>query len=192
VIESLRLVKIPDPERVVRAYPHELSGGMRQRIMIAMALSCRPAILIADEPTTALDVTVQAQVLDLLKELRETLGMSLLLITHDLGIIAETVKRTVVMYAGRIVEESSTADLFANPRHPYTRALLKSLPTLEKSAARLRTIPGTVPSLARLPQGCAFQDRCDRVANLCRDEAPALEKAGDRSVRCYFPESTSL
>jgi peptide/nickel transport system ATP-binding protein len=192
VIESLRLVKIPDPERVVRAYPHELSGGMRQRIMIAMALSCRPAILIADEPTTALDVTVQAQVLDLLRELRETLGMSLLLITHDLGIIAETVKRTVVMYAGRIVEESSTADLFANPRHPYTRALLKSLPTLEKSAARLRTIPGTVPSLARLPQGCAFQDRCDRVANLCRDEAPALEKTGDRSVRCYFPESTSL
>src|SRR5262249_55036667 len=148
--------------RVARSYPHELSGGMRQRAMIAMALSCRPQLLIADEPTTALDVTIQAQVLALLSELREKLKMALILITHDLGIIAETVETVAVMYAGKVVETGPTVDLFASPRHPYTRALLKSLPTLQ-TQGRLQTIPGSVPDLGHLPKGCAYQDRCERV-----------------------------
>ncbi|HSA59791.1 MAG TPA: ABC transporter ATP-binding protein [bacterium] len=182
VFESLSLVRVPDPERAARAYPHELSGGMRQRAMIAMALSCRPALLIADEPTTALDVTIQAQVLDLLRELRERLGMAVILITHDLGIIAETVDRVAVMYAGRVVEEGATADLFAKPRHPYTRALLHALPTLE-TKGRLQTIPGSVPDLSRLPRGCAYQDRCERVQARCRSEEPPLENG----ARCFYP-----
>lgn len=189
VVESLALVRVPDPERVVRSYPHELSGGMRQRAMIAMALACRPALLIADEPTTALDVTIQAQVLELLKELQEKLGMALILITHDLGIIAETVERVAVMYAGRVVETGRTQDLFAGPRHPYTRALLHSLPTLE-TKGRLQTIPGTVPDLAHLPRGCAYQDRCEKVQPRCRAEEPPLESASggkERAARCFFP-----
>jgi peptide/nickel transport system ATP-binding protein len=186
VIESLTLVRVPDPERVVRSYPHELSGGMRQRAMIAMALSCRPALLIADEPTTALDVTIQAQVLALLNELREKLKMALILITHDLGIIAETVENVAVMYAGRVVETAKTEALFANPRHPYTRALLKSLPTLE-TKGRLQTIPGTVPNLAHLPNGCSYQDRCERVQEKCRREEPPLTPSGGRAERCFFP-----
>jgi oligopeptide/dipeptide ABC transporter ATP-binding protein len=187
VVESLSLVRVPDPERVVRSYPHELSGGMRQRAMIAMALACRPALLIADEPTTALDVTIQAQVLELLKELQQKLKMALILITHDLGIIAETVERVAVMYAGRVVETGRTEDLFASPRHPYTRALLKSLPTLE-TKERLQTIPGSVPDLAHLPRGCSYQDRCEKVQTRCREEEPPLEpKDGDRAARCFFP-----
>jgi peptide/nickel transport system ATP-binding protein len=191
VVESLSLVRVPDPERVARAYPHELSGGMRQRAMIAMALSCRPALLIADEPTTALDVTIQAQVLALLNELKEKLKMALILITHDLGIIAETVENVAVMYAGRVVETASTGALFENPRHPYTRALLKSLPTLE-TKGRLQTIPGSVPDLARLPKGCAYQDRCEKVQDKCRREEPPLDppensKVAGRAARCFFP-----
>jgi len=181
VIESLTLVRVADPERVAKSYPHELSGGMRQRAMIAMALACRPKLLIADEPTTALDVTIQAQVLELLSELQEKLKMALIMITHDLGIIAETVDRVAVMYAGRVVETGKTADLFGNPRHPYTRALLKSLPTLE-TKGRLQTIPGSVPDLARLPRGCAYQDRCEKVQARCRTEEVPLE-----GVRCFFP-----
>jgi len=186
VVESLSLVRVPDPERAARSYPHELSGGMRQRAMIAMALSCRPKLLIADEPTTALDVTIQAQVLELLRELREKLGMALVLITHDLGIIAETVDRVAVMYAGRVVEEGATADLFANPRHPYTRALLHALPTLE-TKGRLQTIPGSVPDLSKLPRGCAYQDRCERVQARCRSEEPPLEGGS----RCFYPYGDS-
>jgi peptide/nickel transport system ATP-binding protein len=186
VIESLSLVRVADPDRVARSYPHELSGGMRQRAMIAMALSCRPELLIADEPTTALDVTIQAQVLALLNELREKLKMALILITHDLGIIAETVDRVIVMYAGKVVETAPTAALFESPRHPYTRALLKSLPTLQMQG-RLQTIPGSVPDLAHLPKGCSYQDRCEKVQDCCRREEPELEGPGDRASRCFFP-----
>ncbi len=190
VVESLKLVGIPDAERVARSYPHELSGGMRQRAMIAMALSCRPDLLIADEPTTALDVTIQAQVLELLKDLQKKLGMAFILITHDLGIIAETVDQVAVMYAGKIVEQGPTRSIFANPRHPYTRALLNSLPGLEepKSQGRLQTIPGSVPDLSRLPKGCAFQDRCEKVQARCRQEEPPLEeKAAGHRARCFYP-----
>jgi peptide/nickel transport system ATP-binding protein len=186
VIESLALVRVPDPGRAARSYPHELSGGMRQRAMIAMALSCRPALLIADEPTTALDVTIQAQVLELLAELRERLGMAVVLITHDLGIVAETVDRVAVMYAGRVVEEGATEDLFEKPRHPYTRALLHALPTLA-TRERLQTIPGTVPDLSKLPRGCAYQDRCERVQARCRAEEPPLEGG----ARCFYPYGDS-
>ncbi len=187
VIESLRKVKIPDSERVAKSYPHELSGGMRQRAMIAMALSCKPDLLIADEPTTALDVTIQAQVLLLLKELQEELKMAFILITHDLGIIAETVEDVVVMYAGKVVERASTEKLFEHPRHPYTRALLQSVPTLE-SRGRLATIAGSVPDLSHLPQGCLYQDRCERVQSRCRQEDPPLfELAPGHDGRCFFP-----
>jgi oligopeptide/dipeptide ABC transporter ATP-binding protein len=187
VIESLRLVRIPDPERVAKSYPHELSGGMRQRVMIAMALSCRPDLLIADEPTTALDVTIQAQVLALLKELQEKLRMAFILITHDLGIIAETVDQVAVMYAGRVVEQAPTIDLFERPRHPYTRALLKSLPSLDRKG-RLQTIPGAVPDLACLPKGCAYQERCEKVEARCREEEPDLFEWGrGHRGRCFYP-----
>jgi len=187
VIESLKLVRIADAERVARSYPHELSGGMRQRVMIAMALSCKPDLLIADEPTTALDVTIQAQVLELLKELQETLRMAFILITHDLGIIAETVEDVAVMYAGRIVEQASTQELFKNPRHPYTRALLQSLPGLD-GEGRLKTIPGSVPDLSRLPQGCAYQDRCEKVQAACKaQEIELTDGPAGRKVRCLYP-----
>jgi peptide/nickel transport system ATP-binding protein len=175
-IAMLKLVGIPSPEQRVDAYPHELSGGMRQRVMIAMALACKPDLLIADEPTTALDVTIQAQILDLLRGLQRELGMSILLITHDLGVVAETCDEVCVMYAGRIVERAKTADLFAKPRHPYTAGLLRSLDKLEE-------IPGMVPSLHELPKGCKFADRCDKVQDRCRTEEPALEG----NVRCHFP-----
>jgi oligopeptide/dipeptide ABC transporter ATP-binding protein len=181
-IEALRRVHIPEPERRVHAYPHQLSGGMRQRAMIAMALSCNPKLLIADEPTTALDVTIQAQILDLMRELQETSGTAIILITHDMGVVAENADRVVVMYAGRKVEEASADDLFDCPGHPYTRGLLGSLPNLEKAAhadigrARLNEIKGMVPSLARLPQGCSFAPRCGLATEQCHAEFPLLEQ----------------
>jgi oligopeptide/dipeptide ABC transporter ATP-binding protein len=179
-IEMLRLVNIPSPERCVNQYPHELSGGMRQRAMIAMSLACNPEILIADEPTTALDVTIQAQILDLLNKLKEELGMAIILITHNLGVIAETVNRVLVMYAGKIVEEAKTKTLFENPQHPYTRGLLKSIPRLgdkvRHGKVRLSEIPGVVPSLYEIPSGCKFSTRCPSVMDICKEIEPELKE----------------
>ena len=179
-VEMLRRVSIPEAERRAHAYPHQLSGGMRQRVMIAMALSCNPKVLIADEPTTALDVTIQAQILDLMRELQETLGTAIILITHDMGVVAENADRVVVMYAGRKVEEASAQELFERPGHPYTRGLLGSLPNLEVAAhatarrPRLNEIKGMVPSLANLPQGCSFAPRCGLATDTCRQAYPPL------------------
>lgn len=190
-IEMLKKVGIPDPEQRVDEYPHQLSGGMCQRVMIAMALSCNPELLIADEPTTALDVTIQAQILDLINQLVAELGMSLILITHDLGVIAETAERVVVMYAGRIMEEADVKELFANPLHPYTRGLLASLPGIERQKAqgkrpRLKAIPGLVPSPLDLPPGCPFQERCPLVKPHCKQALPPLEeKNPDHQARCF-------
>jgi peptide/nickel transport system ATP-binding protein len=180
--EMLRRVHIPEAERRVHAYPHQLSGGMRQRAMIAMALCCNPKLLIADEPTTALDVTIQAQILDLMRELQETTGTAIVLITHDMGVVAENADRVVVMYAGHKVEEASADDLFDSPLHPYTKGLLGSVPNLEVAAhlkarrARLNEIKGIVPSLANLPQGCAFAPRCRFATEECRAVSPPLEE----------------
>ncbi len=181
-VEMLRLVRIPVPERRAQEYPHQLSGGMRQRAMIAMALACRPALLIADEPTTALDVTIQAQILALVLELQQELGMGLILITHDLGVVAQTAQRVIVMYAGKKVEEADVETLFANPRHPYTRGLMASIPTVPLPGAnanvRLVEIPGMVPSLTNLPKGCAFAPRCELAIARCREEYPPLQDWG--------------
>jgi oligopeptide/dipeptide ABC transporter ATP-binding protein len=181
-VEMLRRVYIPEPERRVHAYPHQMSGGMRQRVMIAMALSCNPKVLIADEPTTALDVTIQAQILDLMRELQETYGTAIVLITHDMGVVAENADRVVVMYAGRKVEEAPAAQLFDNPGHPYTKGLLGSIPHLDTAAqsngarARLNEIKGMVPSLFDLPPGCSFAPRCGFATDRCRGEQPVLEE----------------
>jgi peptide/nickel transport system ATP-binding protein len=181
-VEMLRLVRIPEPERRAIEYPHQLSGGMRQRAMIAMALACRPALLIADEPTTALDVTIQAQILALVLELQKELGMGLILITHDLGVVAQTAQRVIVMYAGKKVEEADVETLFAQPRHPYTRGLMASIPTVPlpgaKTDARLVEIPGMVPSLTNLPVGCAFAPRCELAIPRCREQYPPLQAFG--------------
>jgi peptide/nickel transport system ATP-binding protein len=181
-VEMLRLVRIPEPERRAREYPHQLSGGMRQRAMIAMALACHPALLIADEPTTALDVTIQAQILALIVDLQKELGTGLILITHDLGVVAQTAQRVIVMYAGRKVEEASVDDLFADPRHPYTRGLMASMPAVialgAKTDVRLNEIPGMVPSLTNLPQGCAFAPRCPLAIERCQQEYPPLQDFG--------------
>jgi peptide/nickel transport system ATP-binding protein len=178
-VEMLRLVRIPEPEQRALEYPHQLSGGMRQRAMIAMALACRPALLIADEPTTALDVTIQAQILALVLELQKELGMGLILITHDLGVVAQTAQRVIVMYAGKKVEEADVETLFASPRHPYTRGLMASIPAVPSPGAnadaRLVEIPGMVPSLTRLPKGCAFAPRCSLAISRCREEYPPLQ-----------------
>ena len=174
-IEMLTRVGIPAPEKRVDEYPHQLSGGMRQRVMIAMAMACDPALLIADEPTTALDVTIQAQILDLIKELQDEDGMSVLLITHDLGVVAETAHHVAVMYAGRVVEYASAEELFERPRHPYTIGLLRSLPDLATSGERLVTIPGIVPSATRFPSGCRFRTRCSLASEICTEEAPPLD-----------------
>jgi peptide/nickel transport system ATP-binding protein len=190
-VEMLRLVGIPAPEETSKAYPHELSGGMRQRVMIAMALSCDPGLLIADEPTTALDVTIQAQILDLLAKLQRERKMSVLLITHDLGIVAEYTSHVLVMYAGKIVESAPVADLFAHPRHPYTRGLLECLPRRgAERRKRLPAIEGMVPDLARLPVGCRFHTRCPMVIDKCTHEEPELIAAGEagggaRASRCW-------
>jgi oligopeptide/dipeptide ABC transporter ATP-binding protein len=184
----MRQVEIPDAERRAASYPHELSGGMRQRVMIAMAISCEPALLIADEPTTALDVTIQAQILDLLRGLKDRLGMSLLLITHDLGVVAAETDEVAIMYAGRVVEHAPAEELFAAPAHPYTQALLTSLPRLEQRAERLTAIPGRVPDLLALPSGCRFRDRCPRAAERCAVDDPQLHALSPRrAVACHFP-----
>ncbi|MET4118181.1 peptide/nickel transport system ATP-binding protein [Bradyrhizobium sp. JR1.5] len=189
-VEMLRLVRIPEPARRAREYPHQLSGGMRQRAMIAMALACRPALLIADEPTTALDVTIQAQILALILDLQKELGTGLVLITHDLGVVAQTAQRVIVMYAGRKVEEASVEALFAAPKHPYTRGLMASIPTVPApgvvAPARLNEIPGTVPSLVRLPKGCAFAPRCKLAIKRCEAEYPPLiDWGGGHLAACW-------
>jgi peptide/nickel transport system ATP-binding protein len=192
-IELMRLVGIPEPETNVDAYPHELSGGQRQRVMIAMALACEPKLLLADEPTTALDVTIQAQILDLLLELQKRLSMSILLITHDLGVVAESAEHVVVMYAAKIVESGPVAEVFAKPKHPYTRGLLESIPRPNRDAhRRLRTIEGLVPDLRRLPPGCRFADRCALRIDRCRKEEPPLEARGPgRLSACWRADEVS-
>jgi oligopeptide/dipeptide ABC transporter ATP-binding protein len=189
--ELLDAVRLPDPERRLRDYPHQLSGGQRQRALIAMALACDPALLIADEPTTALDVTVQAEILDLLREMKSRLGLALLLITHDLGVVAETADRVAVMYAGRIVEQSPVAELFADPLHPYTRGLLGSMPGREQGR-QLRAIPGVVPPLGNLPPGCTFAPRCPDRFEPCDKARPGDALLGERSVKCYLYPSPML
>jgi oligopeptide/dipeptide ABC transporter ATP-binding protein len=192
-IEMLRRVSIPDPERRAHSYPHQLSGGMRQRVMIAMALSCSPKVLIADEPTTALDVTIQAQILDLIRDQQDRLGTAVLLITHDMGVVAENADRVVVMYAGRKVEEAPVASLFNHPAHPYTRGLLGSLPRLDEAAhagpqrPRLTEIKGMVPSLLRMPAGCRFAPRCALADARCRTDPPPLSeyRRADHLVACW-------
>ena len=178
-VDMLKLVHIPDPERRVRDYPHQFSSGMRQRMMIAMALSCRPKLLIADEPTTALDVTIQAQILDLLGELKEKFGMAVMLITHAMGVIAETAQRVAVMYAGKVVEEAPVAKLFASPLHPYTQGLIRSIPRVDTAAThkkRLEAIGGVVPSLLEPPPGCRFAARCKYARAICTEETPPLRE----------------
>ena len=188
-VEMLRLVQIPEAERRVHEYPHQLSGGMRQRVMIALALACNPEVLIADEPTTALDVTIQAQIIDLIKRLQRELGMGVVLITHDLGVVAESCDRVVVMYAGRKVEEASVFDLFERPLHPYTRALMASMPALNATAARLTEIPGLVPSAQAPRRGCAFAPRCQHANERCVQQTPPLtEPAADHLVACFAIE----
>ena len=188
-MKMLKTVDIESPEKRLRQFPHELSGGMRQRVMIAMALSCNPKLLIADEPTTALDVTVQAQVMDEIERLQEKLGMGLILITHDLGVIAEACKKVVVMYCGQIIEVSETRELFEHPKHPYTRGLLDSIPRIrEKKIDKLPTIQGMVPDLAHLPAGCRYADRCPNVQHKCREQIPSLIETGSGGkVACFFP-----
>jgi peptide/nickel transport system ATP-binding protein len=190
-VEMLRLVGIPAAERRVREYPHQLSGGMRQRVMIAMALACNPKLLIADEPTTALDVTIQAQILDLMRDLKHRVGAAIVLITHDLGVVAEVAERVVVMYAGRKVEEAPVKELFHTPRHPYTQGLLGSVPKIGSSLTgeetRLAEIPGLVPSLKGKIEGCVFAGRCPKVTDLCHKLAPALEpKAPGHVAACHY------
>ena len=190
-VEMLKRVKVPDPARRAREYPHQLSGGLRQRVMIAMALALGPRLLIADEPTTALDVTIQAQILELLLSLQEEMRMAVILITHDLGVIAEVADRVLVMYAGRVVEEGSATDLFEEPLHPYTQGLLGSLPTLEggKRLRRLQAIPGLVPNLLALPTGCKFAPRCPKVIDACWPTEPELrEVRPGRWARCIVAE----
>ena len=185
-VEILRLVRIPEPEQRLKEYPHQLSGGMRQRVMIAIALSCDPRVLIADEPTTALDVTIQAQILDIILDLQKKLGTALILITHDLGVVAETAQRVIVMYAGKKVEEAPVGELFARPLHPYTRALMASMPSMNAAAARLTEIPGMVPAPRDLGRGCAFAPRCAFATERCRSEVPPLDDhGGGHLVACF-------
>jgi oligopeptide/dipeptide ABC transporter ATP-binding protein len=191
-VEMLRLVGIPSAEKRVHDYPHQMSGGMRQRVMIGMALSCNPKLLIADEPTTALDVTVQAQILELMKDLRERLGMAILLITHDLGVVAEMVDEVAVMYGGKVVERGPVKEIFANPEHPYTEALLKSIPLLGmRYTTPLKAIRGMVPSPLDWPTGCRFAPRCDYAFERCRQELPPLFEVGAQESACWLCENGS-
>jgi oligopeptide/dipeptide ABC transporter ATP-binding protein len=185
-IEMLRMVGIPSPGRRIGEYPHQMSGGMRQRVMIAMALSCNPKLLIADEPTTALDVTIQAQILNLMKRLKEELGMVIMLITHDLGVVADIANKVVVMYAGKIVEAADTLTIFKNPHHPYTIGLLGSIPKLHENRDRLQVVEGNVPNPFGIPTGCRFHPRCSSVMDVCEKEEPALvEVEAGHQVRCW-------
>jgi oligopeptide/dipeptide ABC transporter ATP-binding protein len=185
-INLLNLVGIPEPERRINQYPHELSGGMRQRVMIAIALACQPELLIADEPTTALDVTIQNQILQLMKTLKQKINMSIMLITHDLGVVAEMADSVVVMYAGQVVEQGDVFTIFENPKHPYTEGLLKSMPSAEKRVGKLYAIEGVVPNPLNLPSGCRFAARCEYATALCYDEMPDIKKIGnDEAVRCW-------
>lgn len=191
-IEMLDLVKIPSPKERASQYPHQLSGGMRQRVMIAMALACQPKLLIADEPTTALDVTIQAQILDLIEDLQAEFNMAVLLITHDLGVVAETCDRVVVLYGGSVVEQAAVGELFSNPCHPYTKGLLASVPKIGRKVDELPTISGTVPPLGSFPSGCKFQNRCPLVVDKCRQQAPKLKPVSKRGhqVACWQVEGS--
>jgi peptide/nickel transport system ATP-binding protein len=194
-VEMLELVRIPTPQRRVNDYPHQFSGGMRQRVMIAMALACNPKLLIADEPTTALDVTIQAQILDLINELKERLGMAVMLITHAMGVVAETAQRVVVMYAGKVIEEAPVHELFAHPRHPYTQGLIRSIPRIDLAATHkqaLEAIPGVVPKLINPAEGCRFAPRCKYAVPACTTATPPLrEVAPGHKVACILPAGTS-
>jgi oligopeptide/dipeptide ABC transporter ATP-binding protein len=187
-IEMLRKVGIPAPEKRYDEYPHQLSGGMRQRVMIAMAISCNPKLLIADEPTTALDVTIQAQILDLMRKLQSDFGAGMILITHDLGVVAETCHDVAVMYAGKIIEYGTVEDIFYRPQHPYTQGMIESIPHFESGQRlqKLKTIPGMVPSLLKLPKGCRFADRCSYVQNKCQEFEPKISQTKHK-VACYYP-----
>ncbi|WP_025692778.1 ABC transporter ATP-binding protein [Paenibacillus zanthoxyli] len=192
-VEMLTKVGIPRPEKIAEQYPHQLSGGMRQRVMIAMAMICNPKLLIADEPTTALDVTIQAQILDLMRELQETEGTSILMITHDLGVVAEMCDRVVIMYAGQVVEETDVATLFSRPKHPYTQGLLASLPQLAGDADRLQSIPGQVPNPLDMPSGCRFAPRCPHKFDRCEQAEPQLlEDEAGHSCRCFLYEKREV
>ncbi|MBS4190170.1 ABC transporter ATP-binding protein [Bacillus sp. FJAT-49705] len=187
VINMLKLVGIPRAEEIINEFPHQLSGGMRQRIMIAMAMSCNPTLLIADEPTTALDVTIQAQILELMKKLKKEKGTAIMLITHDLGVVAEMCDRVVVMYAGKVVEEAEVIEIFENPKHPYTKGLLNSIPKLGQKMNRLDSIPGNVPTPANMPVGCKFAPRCSQVMEICKEEDPDLMLvAKEHKCRCFL------
>ena len=186
-LELLRLVGIPDPESRIDVYPHQLSGGMSQRVMIAMAIACRPKLLIADEPTTALDVTIQAQIMELLLELQKKECMSLILITHDLALVAKAADRIIVMYAGQIVEEGTAKDIFREPKHPYTQALLRSLPEFAEGKSRLASLQGVVPGKYDRPTGCLLNPRCPYATEYCRQVEPLLHQIGSRKVKCHTP-----
>ena len=192
VVASLKAVHVSDPERRIHQYPHELSGGMKQRVMIAMALSCNPKLLIADEPTTAVDVTIQARILDLLRQMQAERGMAMLLITHDLGVVAEVAHHVAVMYAGQIVERASVQELFDNPRHPYTVGLFKSLPRVDEKRGRLEAIEGSVPAATRFPAGCRFRERCRWATDVCKQEPPLVSLPGsvdgEHLVACWHHE----
>ena len=185
-LELLDEVGIPGAAQRLHAYPHEFSGGMRQRVVIAMALALRPQLIIADEPTTALDVSIQAQILELLRRLSKDHGASVILVTHDMGVVAETADRVAVLYAGRIAETGPVVDVLLRPTHPYTRGLLASIPSMEQKLARLPQIPGAMPGLTVIPQGCAFNPRCPRREDMCSIERPAAHISGDRRVFCHF------
>lgn len=188
-IEMLGLVGISRPEKIVHEYPHSLSGGMRQRVMIAMALACNPQLLIADEPTTALDVTIQAQILQLMRKLKSDFNASVMLITHNLGVVAETCQRVIVMYAGKVVEEGSVFEIFEEPMHPYTQGLLRSVPKLHTKTEVLDSIPGSVPNPLKMPKGCRFEPRCSKAMPICKEKQPELTILGEeRTVRCFLYE----
>ena len=187
-VSMLEKMRLPEAENIMNSYPHQLSGGMRQRVMIAMALAQNPSLIIADEPTTALDVTIQAQIMELMKEMKEKTGVSIMLITHDMGVVAEMADKIMVMYAGMVIEYATAREIFKDPKHPYTKGLLASIPRKDKDIDRLYTIEGTVPSLTSMPKGCRFCDRCTRAMEKCRNEQPPMYQFGERSVRCFLYE----